>query len=283
VIENLSETARWVAVYRALETERPDAHFRDPFARRLAGERGEVLTRTLPGGGQLAWAIVVRTAVLDEIILDRIQNHGADMVINLAAGLDSRPWRMDLPAGLRWIEVDLPGILEYKAGVMAGEKPRCQYEAIAVDLTSAPQREAVFSRLAAEARNALIITEGLLLYLTAEEVASLATSLHSHRSFRWWLADLASPGLLKQLRTTWEKESGEKAPFQFGPAEGTGFFAKFGWRELSWRSTVVEANRLRRQMKRMWLWPLISRLMPARRLEEIRRFSGYMLLERSAG
>ena len=38
---NISDTARWVAVYRAIESERPDAWFRDPLAKRLAGERGE--------------------------------------------------------------------------------------------------------------------------------------------------------------------------------------------------------------------------------------------------
>ena len=40
-IENISDTARWVALYRAIESERPDAHFRDPYARRLLGEGGE--------------------------------------------------------------------------------------------------------------------------------------------------------------------------------------------------------------------------------------------------
>jgi O-methyltransferase involved in polyketide biosynthesis len=40
-IENVSDTARWVAMYRALESDRPDAHFHDPYARLLAGERGD--------------------------------------------------------------------------------------------------------------------------------------------------------------------------------------------------------------------------------------------------
>ena len=39
-IENISDTARWVAVYRAMETARPDAIFRDPFAERLGGSAG---------------------------------------------------------------------------------------------------------------------------------------------------------------------------------------------------------------------------------------------------
>ncbi len=39
-IENVSDTALWVAVYRAMETARPDAIFRDPYAERLAGDKG---------------------------------------------------------------------------------------------------------------------------------------------------------------------------------------------------------------------------------------------------
>jgi O-methyltransferase involved in polyketide biosynthesis len=46
LIRNISDTALWVAVYRARETDRPDAVFRDPFARRLAGERGEQIAQS---------------------------------------------------------------------------------------------------------------------------------------------------------------------------------------------------------------------------------------------
>ena len=131
-IEHISDTARWVAVYRAMETERPDAIFRDPFARRLAGDRGQQIVDTLPRGRQTAWAMIVRTAVFDEIILKTIERDRVDLVVNLAAGLDARPWRLEgLPASLRWIDVDLPGILSYKTETLAGETPVCRYEAVA--------------------------------------------------------------------------------------------------------------------------------------------------------
>ena|ERR1700741_2601535 len=47
-IQHISDTARWAAVYRARESEREDALFRDPFARRLAGERGEHIAKATP-------------------------------------------------------------------------------------------------------------------------------------------------------------------------------------------------------------------------------------------
>ncbi len=88
-LENISDTARWVAVYRAWETERSDAIFRDPFARTLAGERGEEIIRTLPRARDAAWAMIVRTAVMDELLLDLIAKDNIDTVVYLAAGLDA--------------------------------------------------------------------------------------------------------------------------------------------------------------------------------------------------
>src|SRR5579864_5508536 len=62
-ISHVSDTARWVAVYRAMESERPDALFRDPFARRLAGAKGAAIVREMPSGAAVAWAMIVRTKV----------------------------------------------------------------------------------------------------------------------------------------------------------------------------------------------------------------------------
>ena len=114
-IENVSDTARWVAFYRAMETERPDALFRDPYARALAGPEGERIVKEMPRGRASSWAMITRTVVFDEIILDVVRRHDIDMVLNLAAGLDARPWRLKLPASLRWVDVDLPAMLDYKA------------------------------------------------------------------------------------------------------------------------------------------------------------------------
>ena len=110
IIEHISDTARWVAMYRAMETDRPDAHFRDPLARTLAGERGAAILRGMPDGESTAWPMIVRTAVFDEMILKAIRERGVKVVVNLAAGLDARPYRLDLSSNLEWIEVDLPAM-----------------------------------------------------------------------------------------------------------------------------------------------------------------------------
>ena len=89
-VSHVSDTALWVAVHRAMESRRKDALFRDPYAERLAGERGRQIVGRLDPGNGAAWSIITRTAVLDELILGAIRD-GADTVLNLAAGLDTVP------------------------------------------------------------------------------------------------------------------------------------------------------------------------------------------------
>lgn len=280
-IENVSDTARWVALYRALESERPDAHFRDPHARRLAGERGEQIARTLPGFQSGLWPMVVRTCVFDELILRAIERDGVDTVVNLAAGLDARPWRMKLPAALAWIDVDLPAILADKTNALAGEKPACDVEAVAADLTEASARRALFARIGQSSRRALVLSEGLLAYLADDEVTALARDLHAVSTFRWWLIDLVSPKLLAMLNKRWGASlEAARAPLRFAPPEGTRFFEPAGWREAEFRGTFDEGWRLKRHMRGAWLFRLLGRLARPEKREEFRRMGGIVLLER---
>lgn len=279
-IENISDTARWVAVYRAMESERTDAIFHDPFARRLAGAKGEEIVGTMKSGRRMAWAMIVRTAVFDEIIMERVRA-GADLVVNLAAGLDARAWRLPLPPSLRWVDVDLPDILRYKTETLKDATPVCRYEAVPADLTDPAARTALFTRFGAEGRNALIITEGLLVYLTPEQVGGLARALHAVPTFRWWLIDLGSPRLLKLMNRKWGRSLQKgNARFHFAPAEGTAFFRPFGWAEKEFRPALVEARRLKREMRGMWFWQLISRVSSPKRRDEMLRMSGIVVLER---
>lgn len=280
-IDNISDTALWVATYRAMETARPDAIFRDPFAERLAGERGHQILDEMPQGRATAWPMVVRTAVFDELILDAVQRKQADLVLNLAAGLDARPWRLPLPPSLRWVDIDLPGILDYKTDALRNEKPVCRYEAVTADLRDRTVRQALFARIGAGSTRAIVVTEGLLVYLLPEEVASLAADLHAPPSFQEWLIDLASPQLLKRMERTWGKKLKESgSPLVFAPAAGTEFFRPYGWQEAEYRSIWEEAQRLHRTMKGAWFWNLIGRLAPKKVREGFKRFSGIVLLER---
>ena len=94
LVRNISDTARWAAVYRARETQRPDALFHDPLAEKLAGERGEEIAAAIPFSNKHTWSWVARTYLFDQFIAREIEQ-GVDLVLNLAAGLDARPYRMN--------------------------------------------------------------------------------------------------------------------------------------------------------------------------------------------
>jgi methyltransferase (TIGR00027 family) len=281
LIENVSDTARWVAVYRAMETARPDALFRDPFAERLAGEHGNQIVDSMKQGRRMAWAMIVRTFSIDELLTKAIRSDGVDLVVNLAAGLDARPWRMDLPADLRWVDVDLPGILDYKLGIIGKEPTKCRYEAIRVDLTDAARRQAVLQQLGRGSRRALVISEGLLIYLSPDEVRGLADDLAAAGGFRWWITDIAHPRLLKMMHRMWGKDVLNRAPFRFAPEENTAFFEKSGWKEAEFRSNLEEARRVDREMPQMKYWRLVMWMYPRRWKAVMKRFSGVVLLKRT--
>jgi methyltransferase (TIGR00027 family) len=251
----LPETANWVAFYRALESERPDAIFKDVYARALAGPRGEEIVRKMPRGKSFGWPMVVRTAVMDEIIVRLAPQ--LDGVLNLAAGLDARPYRMLLPAGLRWYDVDFPAQLEYKAHILGDAKPVCVLERIPLDLSDTAARAALFARIGAQCERVLVISEGLLAYLKPEEAGALADDLAGHPSFRWWLTDIASPWVLKMIKRAWGKSLASTAQFQFGPEDASAFFTQHGWRIVEYHSNIVEAQRLKREFKGAWFFRMI--------------------------
>jgi methyltransferase (TIGR00027 family) len=245
-VRGVSDTARWVAYFRALETRRPDALFRDPYAERLAGAHGFQLANTLPDGNKHEWAWVARTYLFDQFISRAIQD-GADLVLNLAAGLDARPYRMDLHPTLQWVEVDLPDIVSYKEEILRNEKPRCRLERISLDLSDVPGRRALFAELDARATKVVVASEGLLIYFRAEEVASLAKDLAAPPHFQSWVIDLASPGQLKLMqRTTGKQLSEAGAPFKFGPPEGVNFFTPHGWEPEDVQGMLKTAAQFRR-------------------------------------
>jgi methyltransferase (TIGR00027 family) len=246
LIRNISDTALLAAVYRARETERRNALFRDPFARRLAGKRGDQIADSIAFSNRNIWAWVTRTYLFDQFIAEQCQQ-GVDMVVNLAAGLDMRPYCMALPAALQWIEVDLPGILSYKEEILGSEKPVCALERVRLDLSDATARRELFAQLGRRAAKSLILTEGLITYFSADQVRALAEDLAAHPAFQRWIMDLVSPGLLRLLQKNMNPSLSEGgSSLKFGPEEGPEFFVPYGWKPVDVRSPLKIAARFKR-------------------------------------
>jgi methyltransferase (TIGR00027 family) len=220
--------------------------FSDPYARALAGERGERIANALKFGDENAWSFIARTYLFDRFVT-RLVQHGADMIVNLAAGLDTRPYRMTLPSSLRWVEVDLPEILDYKEEILGDAKPTCELERVRLDLSNEDGRRGLFAGLGRRAKHVAVISEGLVIYLMADAVGALARDLAGPPTFQHWVVDLVSPGLIDMMKQSMGDAMSEAgAPVLFAPAEGPPFFAAHGWQPVETRPLIKAAAKLER-------------------------------------
>jgi methyltransferase (TIGR00027 family) len=280
VIQHVSDTAFMVAGFRALESEQPEPLFRDPLAWTVAGEHGRNILATVPMSFVGAWSVVIRTVIIDTFIKEAIEQ-GVDTILNLGAGLDTRPYRMELPETLRWVEVDFPHVIEHKGSRLADHRPNCRLDRVKLDLTDRALRQQLLAEVGAGAKNILVLTEGVVPYLSEREVADLAHDLHAVENIRFWIVDYFSPQALRygrKLRARFMRN----APFRFEPVNWFAFFDMRGWRASEVRYIAEEAERLGRPapLPLHWkLWLSLVGLFAGRgRRARMKRFAAYVLL-----
>jgi len=160
-------------------------------------------------------------------------------------GIEIGPQPECRPAvNMETLESNVPGV--YLAGVVVAgnrtgeifiENGRFHGGQIAADIKK---------KLGGSARKILVITEGLLVYLTGDEVSALGRDLAAQTSFRDWAIDLCSPGLLKMLQKNLGALSEAGSPLKFGPEEGPGFFIPSGWKAAEVYSMLKTAARIKR-------------------------------------
>jgi len=283
-VDHVSDTAFWVAHYRAVETRRRDALFRDPLAEKLAGERGRRVARHMGAERAMQWTLSVRTFVIDDLIMKAIKG-GVDLVLNLGAGLDTRPYRLDLPADFRWVEADFVHMVDYKNTVLADEKAVCRLERIACDLSDDAERRELLADINARGRKILVLTEGVIPYLSNEAVGSLAKDLNAQDHIAFWITDYSSP-LFQTVtaRSGIRKRLAHSAPFLFDPGPETDswqrFFAEKHWQVKVMRFIGEEGKKVGRDLPAGPIGRFFMQFAPEERLRPYRRMNGYALLEK---
>ncbi len=231
-MEAVSYTAQWTAAARALESERPDNLFRDPYARMLAGETGFTLLERYAGAGTVPF-LAVRTKYLDEAALAAVSAHSARQVVFVAAGMDTRAWRLAWPADTVVYELDRPALLDAKRHLLddAPAPSVSVRRAVAVDLAgnwSGDLIEAGFN----PDEPTVWVMEGLLFFLSEEAIRRLLKTLRvlsadgsvlvGDMASRASITNPLARGFLAALR-----EDG--VPWQFGSDEPEEFLRSCEW------------------------------------------------------
>ncbi len=168
-----------VARVRAAESRRADALFRDDlaaaFVRAATADGQERPASRTPSRTGLAMAehVVLRTRFFDDYLTAEAAS-GTRQVVLVAAGLDTRAFRLDWPEGTRLFEVDLPEVLAFKERVLAAEGAVavCERHTVAADLREPWGGALAAAGFEAGAPTAWLV-EGLLAYLRAEDAAAV--------------------------------------------------------------------------------------------------------------
>lgn len=280
-IQKVSDTAFWVATYRAMETSRQDALFHDPLAGLLAGEYGEKVSGSMKPFARYAyWSVTIRTRLIDDYILQYIQQ-GYSSIINLGAGLDTRPYRLDLPQDVEWIEIDFPEVIELKNSRLKQYSPNCRLERIGIDLSDLTERKKVFAELNNRSGPALILTEGVIPYLDEAAVSSLANEIKQQSRFKLWITEYYSPEVYPRYQSPKFNKRLGSSPFQFFPVDWLAFFEQHGWKQKEIKYLHDEALKHKRKFPLPWWASALRFIVGEKRIiHKVRKYSAYLVFEK---
>lgn len=201
---NISETAYWMAAYRALDSQSKESVIQDFLADKFADPKGFKFLNKLPLGKNFSWIFNTRTKIFDEIILNFIRHEKITTVVNLAAGFDMRPYRLDLPSSLTWIEMDHVEVIDYKKNITHNLSANCQILRFACDLSKSASLQNLLAQNLEGDKKVLFITEGLIVYLTQDEFAVLRDNLKQASCITsYWAFDVAHPMIVAMMARLW--------------------------------------------------------------------------------
>lgn len=254
----LGSTARWTAAVRARERTRVDRLFDDPWAALLAGKQGEDWIEHRTEGSVLP--IVLRTRFFDEFIERITLQGGIRQVVLMAAGLDTRAFRLTWPEQTRVFELDQPGVLQYKEQILhsAGAQPVCARQTIELDLNGPWQEPLVQAGFDLQRPSGWLL-EGFLFYLASEHITRLLDQIDGLAAAGSWLGfDIVNNAVLTSpLTRPWiDMQAASGAPWIGTMDDPQGFLAGHGWKATLSQAGQPDAHHGR------WTYPVIPTTMP---------------------
>jgi methyltransferase (TIGR00027 family) len=254
----LGSTAHWTAAARAVESEREDRLFYDPWASKLAGTEGTAWATSRPPDSLAP--MVLRIRFFDEFLQQITDVNSVRQVVLMAAGLDTRAFRLDWPAGTNIYELDQPDVLQEKEQILhsAGAKAGCSWHTIGIDLNGAWKEALVRAGFEAD-RPSVWLLEGFLFYIPCESISHLLDEVNSLCAYGSWLGFdvINSLTLTSPYTHQWiEMQAKSGAPWIGTLDNPAGFLAVRGWKATLSQAGAPDANHGR------WRLPVIPVLQP---------------------
>jgi len=257
-VHTLVSTACWTASVRAMERVRADRLFDDPWAAALAGAEGAAWLARRSANSVVP--IIVRTRFFDDFLQRITHQHAIRQVVLLAAGLDTRAFRLPWPSQTRLFELDQPPVVQYKEAILgaAGAQPTCVRQAIEVDLTAPWQERLITAGFDPHCPAGWLI-EGFLFYLSRALLTQLLEEVTRLAAPGSWLGFdiLNSTVLTSSLTRSWvDMQAESDAPWIGTMDDPVGFLRPHGWNATLTQAGQPDANYDR------WPYPIIPTTMP---------------------
>jgi methyltransferase (TIGR00027 family) len=241
---SLGSTARWTAAARAYESERDDHLFEDSWASKLAGIEGAAWSATRTPDRLVP--MILRTRFFDDFLQRVTKEDKIRQVILLAAGLDTRAFRLVWPAGTNVFELDQPAVLREKERVLhsSGARPNCERQTLEVDLTG-PWEISLSEAGFKPKEPAVWLLEGFLFYIPSEGISRLLDEVNGLSSSGSWLGfDIINSATLTSSYThSWiEMQAKSGAPWIGTMDDPSGFLTTRGWNTALTQAGAPDAN-----------------------------------------
>lgn len=259
ISELLGATAFWTASVRAKENTRDDRLFTDPWAAALAGERGAAWIEHRPADSVLP--IVLRTRYFDDWLQRITCQEAIRQIVLVAAGLDTRAYRLGWPEQTHILELDQPAVLEHKGQILsaAAAWPTCVRHTVGVDLTGVWSETLVKAGFSPQIPSGWLM-EGFLFYLPNASITQIMDEVTSLSAPESWMGfDMINSTMLTHpLTRRWiEMQAQSGAPWVGTMDDPVSFLAARGWKATLSQAGASDANYGR------WPYPVIPTMMPA--------------------
>ncbi len=252
LLENISQTAFLVASCRAKEGLEDEPLFNDDLAHLYLESQEQSLLSAFEASRQypvFSTSIVVRTAVIDKLILKLIRKEGIQQVINLGAGLDNRPYRLSLPIDLIWWEIDYIDLVKYKGTTLSKYSPKCTLYRHGMDLSDLSQLNVFIKSEINQEKKTLILSEGFLIYFDSSTVVKYLSLFSNLEYCTHWLTDIGTEknkiGKDVQLEPVYE-ELLQNMHFFSTPSDP--IYSENNWKVKRHKDLAVEALKLNRPL-----------------------------------
>jgi methyltransferase (TIGR00027 family) len=256
--QKLGMTARWTAAVRAYENSRADRLFTDPWADMLAGREGRewIERRSVDSVAP----IILRTRYFDDFLQYITSEKQVRQIILMAAGLDTRAFRLSWPEQTQIFELDQASVLEEKEAVLDSVDARatCKRRTVKVDLTDAWSDSLMMAGFEPERPSGWLL-EGFLFYIPDQTITDLLSKVSQLAVFGSWLGfDIVNGiSLTHPLARAWiEMQANAGAPWMGTMDDPVAFLAARGWKATLTQAGQPDANHGR------WPFPIVPTLMP---------------------